>query len=185
MARYYRRDRNGKFASGGGGGSRSPARVRAGAVPTGRYSGRGRSLTGSKVYTRAETGRIGGQRAGARRYVSSRRGSTRDALVFKVGKNGRPTSSPPRDNMMTRGAVGKGTRTRPGSPIGGNKNVRYVSSVTAASRSVPGHIALGGRGRVVGRAHSASVTRRAARGGGGPRNGYVVMYGARAPGRGG
>ena len=204
MARTFIRGDGGRFAGskgGGGGGGRGgkggkgagsgglkPVRVRAGAVPTGKYTGGRRRISGAKVYTRPETGRIGGQQVGARRYVSSRRGSTRDALVFKVGKNGRPTRTPPRDSMMTRAAVGKGTRLRPGSPIRGNRNVRYVSPITAASRTGPGYAVLGGplaTARLAGRAHSAATLRVAARGGRNPQTGYVVMYGARAPGRGG
>lgn len=74
---------------------------------------------------------------------------------------GRPTS------LLTR-------RARVGSPISGNKNVRYVSRTNAVAR---GGLTTGAIPRAAGRA----VSRRGASRSTAPKGGYVVSYNTRTP----
>lgn len=67
------------------------------------------------------------------------------------------------------------TGFRPGSPIKGNKNVRYVSRTSAAVRVVTLQPSLA---RGLGRVASARGARQIARGHT-PRRGYIVAYGPR------
>jgi hypothetical protein len=190
--RYFLRGSGGRFAgSTGGGGGRGgsgggglPAGTRRGgplSKSTGAGGGytRSRGSLGRKVYTRGEVYKgPGGTTVGARRFVSQGRSASRDAMVMKV-RNGRVTSEPPGKNGIVRGAVSGGTRSRPGSPVGRNPNVRYVSRTTAFARSNP-LTAKSATLRGSGRALSARGAGRINRGQSGRvRSGYIVMYGPR------
>lgn len=175
MARhYYIRGDDGKFAGsirrgggsgggkkGGGGGSKDVALRR-------RYAG----------YTQRAPG------ANGRQYIQRNAAGTRRVVTVQQIKNGKLVT--PKDSVMTRRAVGgrtpvarspfgaTGARNRVGSPLGGDKNVRYVSRTHTVTR-----ISRAPADRSVGRAHSAVAAKRAARRGTLPRNGYVVTYGPR------
>jgi len=139
-----------------------------------------------RSYARDWRGRFAGSGGGRSRGASSTRrksGSGRSVKVSQL-KNGRKTKISRKrmvaTGLQTRGTIGvfTGNRAprmlRPGSPVRGNKNMRYVSRT---------HTVLTGGGKLLGglqavspagRAHSAIVNRRS---GGKPKSGYIVEYG--------
>jgi hypothetical protein len=178
MARdYYIRGDKGRFAGsirrGGSGGARR-GRMAKGGGGSGdvalrrRYAG----------YTERNAGPNG------RHYIQRNAAGTRRVVKVQQIKNGKLVT--PKDSVWTRRAVGgrtptarsplgaTGARNRVGSPINGNKNVRYVSRTHAVTR-----ISRAPADRAVGRAFSAGANRRAAARNTLPRNGYVVTYGPR------
>lgn len=171
MARVYYRDWRGRFATAGS--TRGPVlgmRTRSGSKPV-EFRRRRAGYTPTNIPgRRGQNARVYVQRTGRRE---------RTVAVSQL-KNGRLTT--PRDSIITRRAVGGrtgrlgNTRQKIGSPIGGNRNMRYVARGHAATRMVTLPTALG---RGAARAYSAGANYRATRTGTPPRSGYVVAYGPR------
>jgi len=169
-----RRDSRGRFAGGGGGGG-----------------GGGRSRTKKQSFTgvhRQTTKGISSSGQIRRGQVQSRRiglpGKRTTTYTYKVTKGGFVSRKAPRTMAAayTRNPYGrylpKGLerRLRPGSPIAGNKNVRYIQRGHFAGR-VSGFADPKG----VGRAMSARTARAFVKKGRPLKPGYVVSYGKPIP----
>jgi hypothetical protein len=159
------RDWRGRFAGGGGGGG-----------PTGGFGPNRASIKGR---TRGEqiTDTRTGKTYGARTYSQRRSlGANRQVRVQEV-RGGKVGATVPKNSYVTRTAVG--TRGRVGTPLGGNRNARFVSRTHATTRALtPGTPHAPARG--IGRAHSRAVVRNANRTGNASKvNGYIVNYGSR------
>jgi hypothetical protein len=172
--------RNGRFA-GKSGGAGIPSRA------AGRKSSGGSTRTvGAKQMravrktktTQTVQGVVGGKVRSAK--AVSRNGMLRDGTktyTYKVSKGGFVRKTPGKFTSGMVGPLGGNSRFRPGSPVGGNKNVRYISRAHMANRAVNfPHSAAS----PLGRAHSAYSVRKFAKGR--PLNpGYVVSYGKPIP----
>lgn len=174
--------RNGRFAgkSGGGGIPSSPAGRKSSAGSTSKISPKQmRAVRGTKT-TQTVSGKVNGKTRSVK--VQSRNNVLRDGTrtyTYKVGKGGRLGKAPNKASMTVVNPFGNNRRFRPGSPVNGNKNVRYISRAHMAGRA--SEYGLGpGLASGFGRAHSASVTR--GMGKGRPaKPGYVVSYGKPLP----
>ena len=137
------------------------------------------------MYARDWRGRFRGSGGGGRRGASSTRrksGGGRKVTVSQL-KNGRKTRLSKKRTVLTgfqtRGTLNlisgnrAGQRLRPGSPINGNKNRRYVSRtqtvLSGGAKLTGGLLSVSPAGRT----HSAIVNRRS---GGKPKAGYIVEY---------
>lgn len=166
------RDWRGRFSSGGGGGGFAGVTPRGTTAASGVATMPKRGTALLKGKSSAQTITLSnGRTVGARVYHQGA-GRNRTVTVQQL-KGGRLSSTPPRGwhGSNARGAVG--TIGRPGSPIGGNKNVRYVSPIHANTRS---NMPLLTNNRAFGRGTSAGTNRRATKQGSAPRRGYIVTY---------
>ena len=169
-----RRDSRGRFAGGGGGGGRGGG----GGTKKMKFSG----VHTQKVKGISSSGQI------RRSQVQSRRiglpGKKNTTYTYKVTKGGYVAAKAPRQlaAIYTKNPVGrylpKGLerRLRPGSPIAGNKNFRYIQRAHFAGR-VTGF----GDPKGIGRAMSARTARAFVKKGKPLKPGYVVSYGKPIP----
>lgn len=159
-----RRDSHGRFAGGGGGGTRAIKPGRKGNWGTHTQRVTGYDVKGKKRYS-SVTSTTRSLRAG--------KGKRTKAYVYKIGKNGRVEKNPTKNaSRIVSGQTGKG-RFRPGSPLG-SKNVRFVSRGHMRARVIGGP---GSLERGLGRLHSRVVARQAIKRGRLMSPGYVVSYG--------
>lgn len=157
---------NGRFTSGGGGkGMGGGGAAKAGSAL--------RAKKPAGVHSQRVSGTVGGKRRSATvnsRVVSGRRTGT--TYTYKVGRGGRVGKAPGGvATAATRGNVSR--RFRPGTPIGGNKNLRYISRGHMLSRVGGGSV-----GGAVGRASSKRIINQTIKNGRPLKPGYVVSYGA-------
>lgn len=157
MANPYHSRTTGRFISGPGGG---------GAIMvTGGVSRLGGSRVGGVVLT--STRRGGGS-------IRAYPGRSRGTFIGKIGPGGKLSAPNKVTGAYLRAHRYPGTKISIGSPVGGNRNVRYVSRINAVA-SLTGGGALGIR------AAGRATSRHGARGinaGRIPKSGYIV---ARAP----
>lgn len=171
MARVYYRDWRGRFATAGS--TRGPVlaqRTRSGSRPV-EFRRRRAGYTPTNVNRP--------RNANARVYIQRTGRHERTVIVTRL-RNGRATM--PKDSIITRRAVGGrtgrlgNTRQKIGSPINGNKNLRYVARGHAITRAVQPPLS---RNRVLARAYSNVRRMHADNRRTPPRSGYVVAYGPR------
>lgn len=89
-------------------------------------------------------------------------GQKKTARITKL-KNGSPTKA----GFIARGNL-KVRATRIGSPLNGNKNVRYISRTNLVARTPIGRAPIRGVGRYVSRRGATAATQ--------PKTGYIVNY---------
>ena len=194
MAWQYLRGAKGQFAGstggrrGGGGGGGGGGSKGGGGKKTGKVTLTVKTKNGKAVTRTADARyRRKGVTAthGANRLYLQKSGSRTRAVAVTRIKNGRAVT--PKDSHVTRSAVGGwtsrgrvgNTRLRPGTPIGGNRNIRYVSRGHAVARSVS---LPASRARQLGRAHSYGSKVGSMRSQIQPKSGYLVSYGPRVKG---
>lgn len=195
MAWQYIRGAKGQFAGstggrhggggGGGGGKGGGAKGGGKKVAVVKVSKSGKMSTHpGRVRNKGATAAVSPK---SRVYLQKSGPSRRGVAVTQI-KNGRTVA--PRDSHVTRSAVGGrsgvrgsrvlgNTRQRVGTPVGGNRNIRFVSRGHAVARSAT--LPVSGI-RAAGRAHSTGVRTGARMTQTAPRSGYLVAYGPRVKG---
>lgn len=177
MSQYNKHhDRRGRFA-GKSGGSGIPSRAAGrgsskGATP--RVGGKQMRAIGRTKTTQTVSGVRNGQMRSVK--VTSRNRMLRNGTktyTYKVGKNGIIRKHPSQLATTAANPLGHNRHFRPGSPVGKNKNVRYLTRAHVGTRTV-------GVGMPLGRLHSAHAVRQMHKGK--PvKPGYVVSYGKPLP----
>lgn len=174
--------RNGRFAGKSGGAgipSRAAGRKSSAGSTTKASSKQMRAVRGTKT-TQTVSGKINGKTHSVK--VQSRNTLLRSGTktyTYKVGKGGRMMKAPNKVSTTLANPLGGNGRFRPGSPVGKNKNVRYLSRAHVAGRAADFPFGVGAYSGA-GRAHSAYSVRKFAKGR--PlKPGYVVSYGKPLP----